>query len=49
MIYLSRKEQLNSSTDEIGLSPEVKFKELERRERILPEDVKIDNVDIKYI
>lgn len=49
VIYLSRKEQLNSSTDEIGLSPEVKFKELERRERILPEDVKIDNVDIKYI
>lgn len=49
VIYLSRKEQLNGSTDEIGLSPEVKFKELERRERILPEDVKIDNVDIKYI
>ena len=49
VIYLSRKEQLNNSTDEIGLSPEVKFKELERRERILPEDVKIDNVDIKYI
>ena len=49
VIYLSRKEQLNNSTDEIGLSPEVKFKELERRERILPEDVKIDNLDIKYI
>ena len=49
VIYLSRKEQLNNSTDEIGLSPEVKFKEVERRERILPEDVKIDNVDIKYI
>ena len=49
VIYLSRKEQLNNSTDEIGLSPEVKLKELERRERILPEDVKIDNVDIKYI
>lgn len=49
VIYLSRKEQLNNSIDEIGLSPEVKFKELERRERILPEDVKIDNVDIKYI
>ena len=48
-IYLSRKEQLNNSIDEIGLSPEDKFKELERRERILPEDVKIDNVDIKYI
>lgn len=48
-IYLSRKEQLNNSIDEIGLSPEDKFKKLERRERILPEDVKIDNVDIKYI
>ena len=49
VIYLSRKEQLNNSTDEIGLSPEDKFKELERRERILPEDVKIDDADIKYI